>query len=468
MPDVLFIQTDWLEHLGVLYLSAYLKSQGIKTDIIISRSPKRIIKAVEAQKPKLLAVSLSSAGHSWILNLLEKVKAKTNVPVVAGGPHPTFFPEVLAHPSLDFIIRGEGEESLYLLVLALAGKVNFDEIAGLGYKTPEIKINPLGNLLHNLDDLPFPDRLLYFKYPYYRRLGMRRVISARGCPFSCRYCYNAQLRKLYAGKGKYLRQRSVENIIAELNQIKPYAKAINFVDDSFGINKDFREEFLQRYAREIRLPFIVNLRPELVDERFASLLSNAGCWCAQIGIETADEKMREEILGRKITQEQIISAVRYLKEKNIKVLSYNMLALPNETLEQGLNTILFNQKLKIDFPRFSIFQPYPGTELGDELVRKGIISKEELFKSLTASYFYSSPLKGKEIKSLINLHKLYPVLIKFPQSERLIRKLVKLPPNPLYHLFFLLAMAIQYKKATYRSLRETLELGIKNLSLYFH
>ena len=467
MPEVLFLQFDWFEHLGILYLSAYLKEQGIKTALLITRSPKNLVKKVNQLQPRLLAISLLSAGYKKPLEILEKAKAQLNCPVVVGGSHPTFFPEVLSHPALDFIIRGEGEESLYLLVQALKGEISLKEVPGLGYKSEdELKYNPLGNLVEELDSLPFPNRKLYFGYGYYRRLGMRRVITARGCPYSCRYCYNARLRSFYPDQ-KYFRQRSAENVIRELKEMRSYTRVVNFVDDSFGINPEFRREFLERYAQEVRLPFIVNLRPELVDKEFAGLLARAGCYCAQLGIESGDEALRQKLLGRKTRDEQIISAVHYLKELGIKILAYNMLALPGESLEQGLKTIQLNQKLGVDFPRFSIFQPYPGTELAEELVREGKASQNQLLKALEGSYFHSSPLESREIKNLENLQKFSSLLIKFPGLEPAVKKLVLLRSNPVFDLVFLLSMAFQYKQATARSLRETLELGIRNLSLYF-
>jgi len=467
MPEVLFLQFDWFEHLGILYLSAYLKERGIKTALLITRSPKKLVKKVNQLQPRLLAISLLSAGYKKPLEILEKAKAQLNCPVVVGGSHPTFFPEVLSHPALDFIIRGEGEESLYLLVQALKGEISLKEVPGLGYKSEgELKYNPLGNLVEELDSLPFPNRKLYFGYGYYRRLGMRRVITARGCPYSCRYCYNARLRSFYPGQ-KYFRQRSAENVIRELKEMRSYTRVVNFVDDSFGINPEFRREFLERYAQEVKLPFIVNLRPELVDKEFAGLLARAGCYCAQLGIESGDEALRQKLLGRKTRDEQIISAVHYLKELGIKILAYNMLALPGESLEQGLKTIQLNQKLGVDFPRFSIFQPYPGTELAEELVREGKASQNQLLKALEGSYFHSSPLESREIKNLENLQKFSSLLIKFPGLEPAVKKLVLLRSNPVFDLVFLLSMAFQYKQATARSLRETLELGIRNLSLYF-
>ena len=144
-----------------------------------------------------------------------------------------------------------------------------------------------------------------------------------------------------------------------------------------------------------------------------------------------------------------------------------MLALPGESLEQGLKTIQLNQKLGVDFPRFSIFQPYPGTELAEELVREGKASQNQLLKALEGSYFHSSPLESREIKNLENLQKFSSLLIKFPGLEPAVKKLVLLRSNPVFDLVFLLSMAFQYKQATARSFRETLELGIRNLSLYF-
>lgn len=461
------MQTDWLEHLGPLYLSAYLKQKGFETSLFISRSPKKIAQEIQKTMPEILAFSLSSAGHKRALELLSQVKKHTNIPVVIGGPHPTFFPEVLAHPAIDFIIRGEAEQSLLELLNALTDKSSLEKVPGIGYKkNRELKYNPPPPLIENLDQLPFPDRSLYLRYGFFRRLKMRRVITCRGCPFNCRYCFNAPLREIYHNRGKYVRQRSPENIISELKQLKPISQTINFVDDSFGLNPEIAMELLARYEKEIQLPFIINLRPEQVNSRLAQALAKAGCHCAQLGIESGNDALRENILGRKISKETIKASVAYLKENGIKVLTYNMLGIPGETLENGFETIRLNRELQIDFPRFSIFQPYPGTELGEEVVKKGLAKREELLEKFSGSYFHKSPLNLPEIRHLENLQKLFLPAIKFPSLEPLIKHLVKLPRNPVFDLAFLSPLALQYRRATNLSISETIEYGLKNFFLY--
>jgi len=468
MPGALFLQTDWLDHLGPLYLSAFLKSRGIPAGIIITRSAKRLIKEVERTQPEIVAVSLSSAGHRIALDLLQEAKAALKIPVILGGPHPTFFPEALASPAVDFIIRGEAEESFYQLILALRQGRDFARVNGLGYKKDgELKFNPAGKLDEDLDQIPFPDRSLYSRYGYYRRVQVQRVITCRGCPYNCSYCFNASLKDFYRDSGKYVRQRSAQNVIAELKAILSQTRTVNFADDSFGLDRNFADEFLDRYGKEIRLPFIVNLRPEQVSQDYAKKLAQAGCYSAQIGIEAGNDELRERVLDRKVSKEEIRSAVRYLQDQGIKVLSYNMLGLPGESLEQGFETIRFNRELKVEFPRVSIFQPYPGTELGKEMVRKGWANDQELFNNLSGTYFNKSVLKMPEIRELENLQKLFAPAIRSAALEPLIKKLIKLPGNPLYEMIFLFSIAAQYQKATNRSLPETIEYGFKNLALYF-
>ena len=468
MPGVLFLQSDWLERLGTLYLSAFLKTKNIPSNIIITRSPKKLSEEIERLKPALLAVSIASAGHQAMLEFLREAKPQIKIPVVAGGPHPTFFPEALADPALDFIIRGEGEESLQQLFLAHKDGSGFDQVPALGYKKDGgLKFNAPSKLLEDIDQLPFPDRALYFQYGYFRRLRMQRVLTCRGCPFNCAYCFNAALKEFYKGCGKYVRQRSPENVIAELKSILPKSDTFNFADDSFGLNRGFADEFLARYQAEIKRPFIVNLRPEQVDAELAKKLGDAGCYCAQVGIESGNDRLREQLLGRKVSKEEIRAAVRLLHERGLKVLSYNMLGLPGETLENGFETVRLNSEMKIDFPRFSIFQPYPGTRMGEDAVANGLANKEELLKNLSGSYFHKSVLKMPGIRELENLQKLFAPAVKFPGLEPLLKKLAKLPPNPVFELIFLSSIAAQYRKATNRSFTETIEYGFRNLSLYF-
>lgn len=472
MARVTFIQTEWFEHLGILSLAAYVRSRGHEPSLIVSRSLKRTAARIFSDPPDLVAFSSTTGGHRKALALALALRPFYPGKIIMGGPHPTFFPEVIEHPALDLVCRGEGETALAGLLDRLDRDEDFSELPGLWVKRGDgIVRNPLAELIADLDALPFPDRrLLEEAAPFFKTFSMRRVMAGRGCPHRCAYCFNQALAELVRGKGPYLRLRSVDHVIAELKAVKANGRpTINFVDDTFGLKKSWSLELLERCRAEIQLPLIVNLRPEQVDGELMAALVKAGGYCVQLGIESADPKSRSELLSREMTNEVIEEAARRIKEAGLKLLTYNMVGLPGESLAAAGRTIAWNRELKADFPRISIFQPYPRTELGGRLLKElpdqaGASLDPDL---ISESYFRSSPLAGPEPRRIENLHKLFWPYLKFPAARGAIEKLTRFPKNPFFDLAFLVSIGVQYRKATNQGWRETIALGLKNLRAYF-
>ena len=299
-------------------------------------------------------------------------------------------------------------------------------------------------------------------------------MAGRGCPYQCTYCFNRALRGLTAGKGPYVRSRSVGHVMEELRGIKARGKrTINFVDDTFGLRRDWALELLDRYRVEIGLPFIVNLRPEQADAGFCRALAAAGCYCAQMGVESASAEMRRRLLSRETPDEILAAGARYIRDAGIRLLTYNMVGLPGETLSGAADTLAWNGTMAVEYPRVSIFQPYPRTALGDQAL--GLPGCDggapadvaAVVNEMDESYFRRSPLAGDEARRIENLHKLFSPYVRHPRLRPLILRLCRLPANPLFDAVFLASMGLQYRGATNRGLVETVALGVRNLRGYF-
>jgi radical SAM superfamily enzyme YgiQ (UPF0313 family) len=468
MAHLLFVQTDWFEHLGILSLAASARARGHRVSLIIGRDPELTVARVVEAAPEVAAFSATTGAHRGALALVRSLRPYFPGKIIMGGPHPTFFPEVIAEPGLDAVCRGEGEAALTDFLdridsgQALAGTPGF-------WIKQEAEIVSRGEpgLVRDLDALPSPARdLLEDADPFFRGHSMRRVMAGRGCPYQCTYCFNQAMREMVAGQGPYVRLRGVDNVMAELKTIAAAGRrTINFVDDTFGLKKSWAMELLERYRSEIGLPFIVNLRPEQVDHELAKALRDAGCYCAQVGIESANRRLRREVLNRDVDDETLTQAAARIKEAGIKLLTYNMMGLPGETLEEAEQTLEWNARMKVDFPRLSLFQPYPRTELGDLALRSQ--GGEPCLDKISESYFRRSPLKGKEARRIENLHKLFLPFLRFPSTRPLIRKLTRLPANPLFDLIFLASIGLQYRRAVNMGLAETVRLGFRSLGTYF-
>ncbi len=476
MARLLFVQTEWFEHLGVMALAASAKERGHRVSLVLGRDPKRTAARVLAEDPDVAAFSTTTGAHRKALSIARSLRPGFKGKVIMGGPHPTFFPEVIAEPCLDAVCRGEADHALPDFLDKLDARADWENTPGFWAKRGgEITRNEAADLVADLDSLPFPGReVLIEADPGFRRLSMRRVMAGRGCPYNCTYCFNRSLRELVRGKGPYVRTRSVENVLAEIEELtKAGARTINFVDDTFGLKRDWALEFLDRHRAEAGLAFIVNLRPEQVDREMVDALKDAGCLCVQLGVESADPALRAELLGRDVSDHDLEEGVGMLRRAGIRVLTYNMVGLPGESLEGACRTLEWNARVKVDLPRVSIFQPYPRTVLGDKVLgdmgagNPGGPGGGPLLERAFESYFRASPLQGPEARRIENLHKLFYPYIKLPPARPLIKALTRLPGNPLFEAAFLVSIGVQYKKATNRTLDEALWLGAKNIRAYF-
>jgi len=379
------------ESLGIEYLSAYLKKYGHQTMLILdpllfeSYYPlplkpldqffnyrKIILSEIIDAKPDLVCISCVSDYFNWSIKIAEDIKAALDVPIVFGGPHPTAVPDnVLQHPFVDFVIAGEGEEALSELVNNLENRRGVLHIKNLCYKFDgKVIKNPLRSLISDLDSLPFPDKGLYYKerHKFIDFMGSDSylIMGSRGCPYSCSYCHNSFLRKIYKDSN-YLRFRSPDNIIEELLVAKQKYKfrRVAFCDDALICydNKEWLKELLKRYKKEISLPFYCCVHPSMIDAETVCFLEEAGCRTLQMGIQTLNEGLRKNILLRFGANNDIIRAIRLIAQSKIFLSVGLMLGLPTESRQDLLITSEFFNKYKVDSISAVWLRHYPKTEV---------------------------------------------------------------------------------------------------------
>lgn len=398
---VLFVYPNIVESpkdisLGLGTLSAVLEKAGHRTALIDSTfgiSDNEILKTAKKFKPDVLAITAASNDLENAKRITRLLKSAFDIPSICGGFHPTIAPEeTIKENCFDVVCVGEGERALLEFVDSLeSGRANH-KIQNLWFKTKEgIIRNPVGPLTEELDLLPLPNREL-FDYAKYLRWnhGTASFVTTRGCPFSCTYCINHVLQKLYSRNGKYVRYRSIESVIAEIKQVlKKYGekvKSLEFYDDTFTLDKERVKRFCAIYKKEIGMPFVINARAETVSEEMLRQLKKAGCVRISIGVESGDEKIRRNVLNRHMSNDQIINAFNWARKAGIKTYSFNMVGIPFETHDSIKKTIELNQKIKPDFIGVSIFNAYKGTELYNTCKKNKWLIKDEPAES----YFRST------------------------------------------------------------------------------
>lgn len=412
-----------IEQLGIMYIASVVNKSWHEVDLITSKED--LEKKVREYKPDFIGYSIMTGDQNFYDNINRKLKENYNFISIVGGPHPTFFPEMLEKSSFDAICIGEGEKAIEQFLK----EPNSKNIPNFWFKEEkEIIKNPVQPLLENLDEIAFPNREIVFKYPEIREGPIKHFISSRGCPFNCSYCFNESYAEIYKGKGKRVRFRSVDNLLDEIEQvIQVPTKFVYFQDDIFVLNTNWLKKFSEKYKERIRLPFHCHTRANLVTEEIVRNLKNAGCYSVHIAAESGNENVRREVLNRNMTDKQIYDAVILLKKYGIKVMLQNMIGLPFTTLKNDFETLELNIKCRPDYAWASIFQPYPKTELGMKCLKEGLYTGD--FSDLSSDFFDKSMLNIGHANEVANLQKLFAIVVNNPRmyySGRL-QELIKLP-----------------------------------------
>ena len=455
MANLVFIQRLWCEYPGTEILSGILRKNGHNTRVIIENSPRKVIK--QLSPGDIAAFSVMTGMHHWALKVTSEIKEKLGVLTVWGGPHPTYFPEIINENGIDIICRGEGDYVLLDLANAIDRDENVAEIRNLWVKEDgRIRKNLLRPLVDNLDTLPFQDRNLYYaSYPSLKNNPHKIFLGGRGCPYACTFCFNEQLRNMYRGLGKYVRFRSPSNIIEEIENVRQRypLKTVFFNDDIFVLDPVWLKEFLVLYANEVSLPFYATARADTLAEDTVRLLKKAGCKCVSFAIESGNEEIRNKILGKKITNQQIIDAGRILKKYGIRFATFNMVGIPGETAQDAFKTMEINVTIGTDYPRCSFLTPYPGTRIAEYAKRMGYI-ESTVDSIMPFSQQKSTLLKIDSKDQVLNVHSFFQTAVLLPWLMPAIKKVVKLPPNAIFKAWWMVVYFFVFSKSEGRSRKE--------------
>ena len=425
MARILFVQNFWFEYLGTMILSGILKREGHVVDLLIDPKRAKLLQAIEAFNPDIIGMYTTSGSHGWVLETAKIIKKNSDVMILLGGPHPTFFPEIIKEDAIDVICIGEADEAISELAVCID---NHQDVAGI--KNLWIKVdgvvqqNPLRPLLTDLDSLPAPDRALYYKYSILRKSPSKHFISGRGCPFNCSFCCNRAYKTLYQNLGPMVRRPSPEKICREIQEVKRNypLKSVRFDDEVFLLQPDWLLDFLDQYKQQVNLPFSCLIRADLLTEQLARAMKKAGCYIAYFGVESGNDEIRNHILGKGVDRDQIIYSAGLLRRNKIKIGTFNMVGMPGETFENAWETVRLNQIIRSDQPWCSIIQPYPGTELEENAKKAGYLDCNYGVNDLQQSYFNDSVITNPDSPKLVVLQKLFYLAVKFPCLSGMIKK----------------------------------------------
>ena len=430
------------ESLAIEYLSSVLKARGHAVTLAfdpalfddkqylyvpalakVFSARKRLISAVVASKPDLVAFSVGTDIYAWALSMAWDIKKALNVPVIFGGVHATAVPErVIANECVDMVCLGEGEEALLELADSLdAGAINYS-INNIWFKKDgQVLKNPVRALAADLDRLPFPDKELFAGVIPIKK-GKYMLMTSRGCPYKCTYCYNDVLKDFYAGLGKFVRQRTPDNVLEELRVMKKRYNytSVAFMDDLFVGNKAWFREFIPKYKAEINLPYSCMTSTNVIDEETALALRDSGCSRLQFGIQTMHEPTRVNVLARSFeTTEHIKRAIAICDKMGISYSLDHIFGIPYEGAAEFELTAEFFVTTGADrLCCYALFY-YPKTNITEIARRNGILTDKDI-EDIEAGkgrlYVYGSSLKGGDLKIFYALRKLYSLAPLLPKK----------------------------------------------------
>lgn len=384
--------------LGVAYLAAVLRARGLEVDLFDAtfvRDPLRVMRArVSRTHYDLVGISTLTSMIGDAVQIARVVReASPTTKIIAGGPHATVAPEhTLGLDAFDAIVLGEAEETLPDLV---ANDLRFEDQRGVWYRRDgEVVRNEPAPPVADLDVLPLPawdllDMDSYLSLWYQLdavRYGVRgtSIMASRGCPYRCTYC-QPTLRTIF---GNRVRRRSPEGLVAEAAELRArYAiEGLMWLDDTFLLDRAWMRELCARLIdADLGLIWGANIRADVCDRESLEMMRDAGLRMVHIGIESASQRVLDEIYDKGITIEQVRAAVHTAKSLGLMVRGYFMLGAPTETEEEVRASIRLANELPLDDVTFSITTPLPHTHLYD-------MTRDLIAADFTCFDYYKTPV----------------------------------------------------------------------------
>lgn len=363
--------------LGILYISAWLQKNNYNNEVFDST-----FSTFELQKqfildnePDVLAIYTNLMTKLNVLRTIQFVKSQSTLKhtkIVLGGPEVTNHIDKFLEHGADYIIQGEGEETMLELVQFLDQKseLNRTQIAGLAFKDETgqtIFTNERGKL-KNLDELPMPNRVKVNLQLYFDAWKAKHGTSAisintmRGCPYSCKWCSRAVYGQSY-------RRRSAKHVVDEIEWIQNTYKvdSIWFVDDVFTVSHKWLNEFTQELGnRKLKIAYECITRADRMSEEVIDLLKESGCFRVWIGAESGSQKVID-LMDRRVDVLQVRDMIRKAQAKGVQAGTFIMVGYPGETEEDIFETIKHLKDSDPDIFTITIAYPIKGTPLFIEI-----------------------------------------------------------------------------------------------------
>ncbi len=402
-----------IPRLGTILLGTILRNQGYEARVLIEETSGPVT-GEDLRWADMVGISsiTSTIPRAFLLGDEARNLGKT---VVFGGPHVTFLPDE-ALPHGEFVVRGEGEETLIELLTALRGQSPVEGIRGLSYwEDGQPKHNSDRPLIQDLNTLPIPDFSLIKGWNPLQ--GMVSVATSRGCPYACKFC------SVVSMFGRGYRFRSNDLIMEEIKVNAGQARHLFFCDDNFAANPTRTKNLLRRMKEEgFHQNWSTQVRAESAfDSEFLELLRETNCWGVYIGFESASDQVLKAY-RKKQDEAAMRRAIKAFHRHGIHIHGMFMVGADEDTPETIRETIRFSIKNRVDSAQFMMLTPLPGTETFKSLEQENrlLTRNWELYDG-SHVVFQPRLMTGEELQKAA-----YQALIAFYSWKAILKRLVKL------------------------------------------
>jgi anaerobic magnesium-protoporphyrin IX monomethyl ester cyclase len=364
--------------IGLAYLAAVLQKEGHEVRVIdapaLHQTYSHIAQIIGSFQPDLVGVTAVSATFNSALQVAQIAKqANPKTLTVLGGPHVSIAEDqfLLQHPEVDFVVKGEGEQTIIELARYAANRNASDPngIEGIAFaKNGQVTHTKNRACIQNLDSLPYPSWQLFplIKYRLFMKIGVPMQTS-RGCTSQCSFCTIPSMA------GNTYRARSPKSIVDEMQYVKAnyHADYVTFTDEVFTYDKQHVAGICDEIAaRRIKLPWDCQTRVDLVSPELLARMKAANCQCINFGIESGSQQILNAT-HKGTTVKQNADAIRWAKEAGLSVTVSLALGYPGETQETLMETIEFIRRTQPDDLYLFLATPFPSTQLREVVSDSG-------------------------------------------------------------------------------------------------
>lgn len=364
--------------LGLLYLARVLEEQKITVSVIdllaLNYSVEDAVQRIVDENPQIVGFSVQSANLHKTYRIIKSVRDRINAKIVLGGPHIRYSPEAVCYLDADYGIIGDGEYSFRDLTNALLNNypAGLNNIDGLVIRNGEGITKNGRALIDDLDGIPFPARHLWRHKCFSPLLAsdVATLLTSRGCVYDCIFCGLPDK--------KISRCRGVTNVIEEFKYLfNAGFRHIELQDDFFTFDRERTFLICEGLLKNnLKIKWTCVTRADFVDSSLLKLMKRSGCTHIKYGIECASERLRNVVIGKRITNEKIFKGVELAKKEGIFTVGYFVIGIPTESLRDIDDTIKFGHKIGLDYLDFHLTLVISGSRLYERALTEGRFSPE--------------------------------------------------------------------------------------------